>query len=653
MKRSIGGALALLFCVGILGGCAAEKTKDGQPESVQPVEAGDYSVTYKEIDTDAAVEATVRHITLAGDTVTFDGADSLASVSGSTVTVKRGGTYVVSGTLADGQLIVDEPGEETVRLVLENVDITCSTGAPIWVKEAKKVVLVLPDGTENTVNDTGEWTDSADEDDDDNDDDIPNAAIFSKADLSITGTGALTVNAGRHNGINSKDKLKITGGVIAVTAAANGIKGKDCVAMAGGTVTVTAERDGIKSSNTADADAGFVRIDGGTLTVTAGQDGIQAETGLLITDGAVSVTTGGGSANASTKTDSGWGHWGGFGDGQQSGGDTASAKALKAGVLVAVSGGSVAVDSSDDAIHSNGDVTVAGGVLSLASGDDGAHADNALTVSGGELTVSKSYEGLEAQVITLSGGTVRLTASDDGLNAAGGSDGSAMGGRPGQNHFSSQNSAALHITGGYLAVNADGDGLDSNGVITMSGGTVLVHGPTSNDNSAVDYERSFTFDGGTLVAAGASGMAERVTDGDGASLFITCASQTAGTPVRVEDAGGEIITFCPEKAYSSLVIATPEMVSGMVCTVYIGGSTTGSVTDGLVSGGAFAPGELSADVTLDGVSTALNMGGAPGGFGGRMDEPPGGGGGQMGEPSDGRGGQMGEPPGGFGGSIPE
>lgn len=586
--------LALLMGICLLSGCTAtgENPEDAFHPTLQIQQAGDYSVEYKSKDTDAVVESGARQILLQGESIAFNGTTSLATVEGSVITIKKGGTYVVSGTLTNGQIIVEEPGDEAVRLVLSCAEIRSESSAPIYIKEAKKVVLVLAENTYNTVTDSTLYTTV------DSETNEPNAAIFSKADLTVTGGGALTVRANYNNGINSKDKLKITDGTLTVTAAGNGLKGKDCVAIGGGTVTISAGHDGIKASNTADVNKGFVRVDGGRVVITAEQDGIQAATGLVVTNGTVDITTGGGSANASDGGN--WGDWG-----EQ--GDSASAKALKAGADIAISGGVLTVDASDDAVHSNGNVLIQGGTLSLSSGNDGVHADNTLIVSGGDLVLHKSYEGLEALGIAITGGKTHVTAADDGINAAGGSDRSAMGDRPGQNDFAATEGAKVEITGGYLVLDAGGDGLDSNDTVTMTGGIVLVYGATG-PHGAIDYVTGFTMNGGLLVAAGDAEMAETITAGSVHALYLTCAPQAAGTPLRVEDKnGGEIITLVPPKGYSSAVIAAPDMAEGETYTVFVGGRCEGSVTDGVANGGTYTPGEISGRARLSGVSTTLDL----------------------------------------------
>ncbi len=603
MKRWM--ALMLMGAL-LCGGCKKQTATPVVPltPTVTVTPAGEYAVEYKESDTSALVGGNVLHITFSDNGVTFDGTATCATVSGNAVTVTAGGTYVVSGRCTDGQIIVNEPKVETVRLVLDGLDLTSQSSAPIYVKEAKKVVLVLAEGSHNSVTDAATYTEV------DSETNEPNAAIFSKGDLSLAGSGSLMVTGQYNNGINSKDSLKITGGSITVNAAGNGIKGKDCVAIQNGTIHVTAGHDGIKSTNTADATVGFVRLDGGDVTVVAAQDGIQAESGLVINGGKVKVTSGGGSVSASGQEN--WGQWG-----SNSGGDTASAKALKAGVDILVNGGAVTVDSSDDAVHSNGNVNIQDGTMTLTSGDDGIHANNILRIGGGTITVTQSYEGLEGVVIALHGGTVHVTASDDGVNAAGGNDGSSLG-RPGENPFAATEGALVEIAGGYTVLNANGDGLDSNNTIVMMDGTVLMYDPTDSANGAIDYAVGFTVSGGTLIACGASGMAESITEGESHAIFLRCSAQTAETPLRVTDeSGNAVITLVPPKAYGSAVIVTPQLTEGKTYTVTVGGRVSGgTVTDGVVSGGTCTAGSLSGDVTLSGVSTALNLGNVGSVFGG-------------------------------------
>jgi hypothetical protein len=243
-------------------------------------------------------------------------------------------------------------------------------------------------------------------------------------------------------------------------------------------------------------------------------------------------------------------------------------------MAVSILGGTLSIDSADDAIHTDGDVTVSGGMLTLKSGDDGIHADASLTISGGSVTVSDSYEGLEAADIVIEGGEISVRASDDGLNAAGGSDGSNGGGWFGGDPFASQD-ASITISGGTLTVNSDGDGIDSNGDLTVSGGTIFVSGPTNSGNGALDYNGSGVITGGTLIAAGASGMAENFSNGSTQCSVLVNFSSTvsAGSEICVYDSDGTLIaSYTPEKNYQCAVISAPKLAVGETCTVTAGGA---------------------------------------------------------------------------------
>ena len=366
-----------------------------------------------------------------GSSITVNGTG--VTVDENIVTITQGGTYSLSGTLDDGQVIVNAGDLDQVEILLNGVHLTSSTSAPIYVMNADKTTLTLVEGTESVITDAESYVYE------DATVDEPNAAIFSKDDLKINGTGSLIVNANYNNGIASKDDLDIKNGDITINAVNNGLKGKDSIEIDNGTFVINSGGDAIKSDNTTDTTKGWITINNGTFNLTATGDGIQAETDLLINGGTFTIETGGGSENSSQKSSS-WGVWGIPGHAQTSSSsseETTSAKALKAGVNLTVEDGSFNIDSSDDSIHTNDSIVINGGSFTIASGDDGIHADTTLDINGGTIDITKSYEGLESTTITINDGTIHLIASDDGINAAGGNDGSAMNGRPGQNNFSS------------------------------------------------------------------------------------------------------------------------------------------------------------------------------------------------------------------------
>lgn len=568
----------------ISGTAAAGDTASGDTTTAAAISAP-VAVEYSAEDEDSTWDrTTARGITLSGSSITSDSKG--ATVDASTITITSAGTYVISGTLTDGQVVIDA-ADQAVRLVLNGADITCSTGAPIYIMNANKTVIILADGTENKITDGTSYSLT------DTETDEPNAAIFSKSDLTMNGTGSLSVIANYKHGINCKDELVITGGNITVDAAGDGIRGKDSIAVKNADITILAGSDGMQSSNEEDAQRGFVAIENSTLSITSGNDGIQAQTSVLLSSGDIAITTGG----ASSASD--------------------SMKAIKAEGIVTINGGTFAIDSEDDAIHSNSTVQINGGVFIIASGDDGIHADAVLEINGGEISISDSFEGIESAQITVNDGKIMIRASDDGINVAGGADGSSVNGRPGQNTFASTGTNFLNINGGYISVNAAGDGIDVAGSITMTSGVVLVSGPTDNGNGALDCDGTFEVNGGYLVAAGSSGMAAApgTTSAQNAVMINLTAAQPAGTIIHIESEDGEdILTYAPVKEYSSVVLCSPDLISGMTYKVFVGGSSTGTVTDDLYSGGTYTAGTESTGFTVSG--TVTTVGTASGGMGG-------------------------------------
>lgn len=602
---------------------ASSQTSSGSQSISQPVSAGRDDA---DLYTDWSAENPV-YITLNGDSIEVEG--SGVSLSGSRATITQAGTYVVSGSLADGQLLVDAGKEDTVRIVLNGAHIHCSDSAAIYASQDGKLILSLEPGTENSLSDGTEYLyASADTDE-------PSAALFSKNDMTINGAGSLTVTGNYNDAVTCKDHLVIVEGDFSIQSADDGIIGRDSLTVYGGTFTLDVQGDGLKTTNDTDSSKGYMNLSGGSFTVTAGADGFQAETDLTISGGDYLLTTGGGSVNSSSGGKTGgmggiWGQWQ-----QSSEEDTPSAKAIKAASSLTITGGSFTIDSSDDALHTNGVMSISGGSFAISSGDDGAHADTSLTISGGVIDIAKSYEGIESADITLSGGEISVVASDDGVNLAGGNDSSAMGGRPGQNTFNSDGSNLLTLSGGYLVVDAGGDGLDVNGSIEMSGGTVLVNGPTDNGNGAFDYDGAFTVTGGLLIAAGSSGMAQSISDSSSqyAVVMTYSSMQQAGSLVCLEDGEGNLISaFAPSKSYQSVVISAPEITADASLTFCTGGSVSGTAADGLCLEGSYTPGTQIAQFTPSGTVTYLSesgvtaggsmgamggMGRQPGGMGGR------------------------------------
>lgn len=662
--------IALCACMA-LNGCSSTSLPDDtlsseqeeMDDSVSSSEDSAYTYSDYELD-DSFDRQSAASITLSGSTAQSNG--SGVSINNATVTISKEGCYLISGELEDGQIIVDAGDSDKVQLVLDNASIHCSTGSAILVRNADKVKVTLAADSENELSDGTEYQ---------TDDDNPDAALFSKDDLVINGSGSLTVQGNYKHGIAGNDDLVITGGRLTVNSLSHALRGKDSVAILDGTFVLTSQKDGIQASNTEDSTKGWVQIDGGNFTIQSSGDGIQAETNLSIYDGSFTITSGGGAVNGADHTEN---RGGGFGrpggnrpdsangqtspempsqpaeggqtpsempsqpaEGEQSSSGnesdyselifdpddfddtstddsdiTVSTKGIKAGNALLIQQGTFVIDSADDAIHSNYSVTIDGGSFQLSSGDDGIHAEAYLNINGGTTTIAESYEGLEAAQIHISGGTTQVFSSDDGLNATGGSsfelvDGllvlkdisssdteQTFGGRGGM--FEVEDNCDITISGGNLTVTtSNGDGIDSNGSLNVSGGTVLVFGSSSGGEGALDYTGSSSISGGTLVALGSSGMAQSMEPDDShATLMVTWDEvQPAGTRLTLCTQQGEILcSLQSTNSFQTAVISTDSLSAGQEVSLYTGGTVNSDSQ--LLTMGTLSDGELLCEVTL-------------------------------------------------------
>lgn len=588
----ISGLLALSLALSGCGGIAQTEASVTQTSAqIQTAETAAAVPTTSAVDSsdmftdrDLRTEYDVSDcvpITLSGSTAVCDG--SGVSISGSVVTIGEEGVYLLSGTLDNGQIRIEAGDSDKVQLILDNVSISCADSAAIYVVEADKVFLTTTSGSENTLSNGGSYAQT--------DDNNVDAVIFSKSDLTLNGTGSLTIQADAGHGVVSKDDLVVAGGSYVITAASHGLSGKDSVRIADGSLSITSGKDGIHAENADDDSLGFLYIAGGTFVIAAEGDGLSAGSYLLAEDGDFTITAGGGSTNAPEQIS---GRDFGHGPAQSTQTDaeeTASTKGVKAAGTLTINGGSYILDTADDGVHSNGDVTINAGALSIAAGDDGIHADGALAVNGGTIHISQSYEGLEGMTLDLNGGEIDLTASDDGLNAAGGNDSSGFGGRGGD-QFAATEGVYIRISGGYIHIDAGGDGIDSNGDLYMTGGAVYVSGPTDNGNGALDYNGEAAITGGTIIAAGSSGMAQ--TFGSSSTqgvITVTTSSCPAGSTVALTDSSGTVlVSWQPDKAFDCVVLSCPDIQVGETYTLTAGDTVTEIVMDSLSYGSAAAMG---------------------------------------------------------------
>ena len=561
MKRKVVLAFLLTGAL-VLSGCSktnnSNETSSGSTSTDSSAQGIDVSNMFSDRDGEIGYdEENSTVIKLSDDSTTCD--SDAVQISGNTVTIIDEGTYILSGTLTDGMVIVDAEDTDKVQLVLDGVDITSAESAAIYVREADKVFITTASDSQNTLTNGGTYTAI--------DDNNIDAAIFSKSDLTLNGAGSLTITAKAGHGVVSKDDLVLTSRTYQIDAASHGLSGKDSVRIASGSYTIVSGKDGIHAENADDTSLGFVYLADGTFDITSDGDGISAGNWLQADGGVYTVKAGGGSENVQ-KSDGEWQ----FGPGQQTEStdtteeDTVSMKAIKAAGELILKGGKYSLDSADDTIHSNANITISDGEFTLASGDDGIHADSATTISGGTIDITESYEGIE------------------GLS------------------------------------------------IDITGGETYVSGPTNDGNSALDYNGTGTVTGGIFIAAGSSGMAENFGDSSTQGvMMVTVNSQAAGSAVSLSDSSGnELVSWTPEKEYTSVIISCPEITTGQEYTLTTGSDTTQITMDSIVYG------------------SGSGMGGNPGNGGGP------GNGGDMGQkPDDGNGTGKGSGDGGNMGTPPE
>ena len=544
----------------------------------------DVSNAFSDRDLDGSYdESKATRIALSdgGTTVTGNG----ATVSGNTVTITAAGTYLISGTLSEGQIKVKVNEADKVQLVLSGATVTSANSAALHVAKADKVFLTLADGSENTLATSGAYAAT--------DDSAIDGAVFSRSDLTVNGGGSLAVSSAEGNGIVCKDDVVLASGSATVTAAKHAIQANDSIRIAGGSYTLHAGTDGIHAKNDEDSKLGYIYVAGGSLDITAESDGFDA----------------------------------------------------------------------------NYVLRVDGGTITVSAGDDGLHAESDLTINGGNITVTKSNEGLEGARVTIAGGTQDVAASDDGVNASGDPDdsdsssdtdddssknnapssdrpGTAGGGQitggqepPAQDQgdrgdstppqegkggmaAGADESAYLLITGGTLTVKADGDGLDSNGALEVSGGEVYVSGPTSDGDSAIDYGdgSTATITGGTVVALGSTGMAEGFGNSSTQGSMLISASGNAGDTVTLSDSSGKVLcSYVAQKGFACVLVSAPGVEQGKSYTLKVGSNSIDVTLDGItysnVSGGMGRPAGPSAGGSPTGDNGPSGGGGSTSGGG--------------------------------------
>ena len=471
--------------------------------------AEDTHYSAKDLTWDSSSEVTID---LSNPTAT-DG----VTVSDGVITITKAGNYKLTGTY-EGQIKVEAADSDMVRLILNNATITNSTGAAINVVEADEVVIYTASGTTNTVSDGSSYSDTASG--------SPDAAIYSKSDLTLAGEGTLKVEGKYEEGIHTTDGLVIASGTLEVTAANTGIKGKDYVDILDGTITVTATKDGIKATNDTDGNRGWVRLSGGTVNISAGDDGFKAERVLEISGGTLNITQ----ANEGIEAQ-----------------------------YINILDGTVNVTSSDDGINASYSTT-----STSSTGTESASTSTTQT--------TQTAQGGQAGQAPAGG---QAPSGTMGQPPAGGGAGGGMGGGGGTFEVVD---ATINISGGTVTVNANGDGIDSNGTATLSGGTVIVNGPFTGGNTSLDTNGDLLLNGATVTAANSGDMFEAPSTNStsGYVKISNVSNLSAGTTVQVTDSSGNVVANykVANSSTTLILVSSSKITKGESYTVY---TTTDSV----------------------------------------------------------------------------
>lgn len=476
------------------------------------------------------------------------------TVEDGTLTITKAGTYKLSGEY-QGQIKVETADSDAVRLVLDNANITNSSGAALNVVNADEVILYSASGTTNTISDGADYTATGEDD--------PDAVVYSKADLTIAGEGTLKVNGNHEDGIHTSDGLVIASGTLEVNAANTGIKGKDYVDILGGTINVTAQQDGIKSTNDTDEGKGWTRLSNGTVTVNAGDDGFKASRVVEISGGSLTVE----------QSDEG----------------------IEA-QYINVSGGDVNVTSADDGMNASLKTSDSESTDSSANTSDTANQQQNNqqqgSIPGGQQSgTSNQQQQGTGQPPAMPGGNAQDGTSQNGTTGTGqqGMGQPPQGGMPGGGGGTFEViDAAINVSGGNITVNAEGDGIDSNGVTTLSGGTLIVNGPSQGGNAALDTNGDLLLNGATVLSGSTADMFEAPsTNSTSGYLKLTNSSGfEQGSTVQVADSSGKVVAnYKVTKSNVQLVlVSSSSIVKGQSYTVYTTTSAVDSNATSLASG---------------------------------------------------------------------
>lgn len=572
----VAAVVVLIVAAAILSGCSFQKETSESSDSTSEIAIDKMDLEYTKRDKDSSYdESSATHISL-NDTLAVVSGEG-ASTDGSTVTINSAGTYVITGNLSDGQLLIEAGDDDKVQIVLAGASIHNENGPAIYIKNADKTFISLAEGTENTLSDGTNYVleDNSDE---------PHATLFSKDDLTINGAGSLTIEANYRHGICSKDDLVITGGSLAVVSVEDALRGRDCVKILDGSFVLQSGEDAIKSNNDEDGTKGFISLDGGVFDISAGDDAVHAESVLFVNDGTVNVST----------------CYEGY-EAEQ----------------IYINGANTHIVASDDALNaaarssSANEISATGNVKNTSSRDainDTLANDNAPKKAiFSDEEVAGNEKNMDSDTAPSDNAMDRNANAASFNNNAGEKSGELSGTMNEAPDSGNNVSCLIQINGGYTVLDASGDGVDSNGSVEITGGVLLVSGPTSDGDGAFDYDNSATVSGGTVIMVGSAGMAQNFTSGTQA-FSLDSISGSAGEAVVVCDSESNVLaSFAPSKAYSTVLVSCPGFEDEASYQVVVGGSVEGANADGHVASG-IVEGGTSTVITVSTTATS-GMGG--------------------------------------------
>lgn len=514
--------------------------------------------------------------------------ESYITLDGSSTSylITEEGTYLLTGTITQS-IIVQLQDDEDVRFILDNVTIETSENAAIMILSADDVVISVLEGTTNTLSDSSTY--SLDYEDYD-------ATIYSDADVVINGLGTLNIYANANNALQTKDDLMIVDVTLNITSVDDGIIGRDSLLVQNANITVTSDGDAIKTTNDESTEKGFLYIESGTFNLNAGSDGFDAANSIIIDNGTFNIVSGG----EGIKSDK---------DIYITDGDftiDSVEDAIDSDGQTVINGGTFNLEAENDAIHSNSAITLSADYMVINASDDGIHSDTDLTVLQGTYIIENAYEGLEGKTIYLVDGSIDITASDDGINASDPEITVVEG--PFQADLSSS-TGQIFMSGGQVFINAEDDGVDANGSFTMTGGILVINGPTSGMQSAIDYDLEWNQNGGILIAvAGYGNETKSPTSATQITMvYNTETIHSSNEAISLMADGQALYTFIPEKYYQVLLISTPDLNNSTAYTIAFDGDIEGTLTNGYYSNADVSNYETLTTISLDTTINTFNI----------------------------------------------